>query len=1135
MALVASPAGAASPPQISLITGFQGTATVTVGHPKPAASAQISPTFASYIPATGDQIAASTNSGATFVYLIAGANSVSGEYGIPGGALIPGDAYLVAGNGTAGLVADPGGSATPLATDNSISPTSVAFDNNGNLVIAGSFGSGATSESATQVVAKTTGTFYGVAMTAGNLYTVAGVGLTGMPSTALPYPVGIAGYGVGVDSQGNIIIGSGGEVYMINEQATPVTRYGTTVPAHTVQLISGSGGGLGTCAPPASLPTQGSGTSYLQFPNPSIDANGNIFINDNQVPVQFGAGSGCVWLVPAQTGTAFGQSVVAGNMYPVAGNGGTTATSTSGISATSANVSTTSATSLDPAGNLLLASQGQGVNGTLPALQVVAATTGNYYSQNMTAGDIYTLAGGTATGTTIPGAASAFGLAGPTSLASDGLGNLFMTDGATASANLYEVTGGPTGPVAQPPTVTSINPSSGPEAGGTTVTITGTKLTGATAVAFGANPATNVTVNSATSVTAHSPAGTGTVNVTVTTPVGTSTGTAGQFTYNAPNTPTVTSINPTSGTSLGGTSVTITGTNLTGATAVNFGANPATNVTVVSATSVTATSPAGTGTVNVTVTTPNGTSTGNAGQFTYVVPAPTVTSINPTSGTSHGGTSVTITGTNLTGATAVNFGTNPATNVTVVSPTSVTATSPAGTGTVNVTVTTPGGTSTGNAGQFTYVVPAPAVTSINPTSGPQAGGTSVTITGTNLTGATAVHFGANAATGVVVNSATSVTAIAPAGTGTVNVTVTTPGGTSPGTAGQFTYVAPTAPAAPTNVIAAPGNGQASVSWTAPANGGSPITGYTVTGTPGGTCTTTGATSCTVTGLTNGTAYTFTVTATNTVGTGPASSPSNSVTPAVPTAQGYWEVGADGGIFTFGDAGFFGSMGGMHLNAPVVGMAATSDGQGYWEVASDGGIFTFGDAGFFGSEGGMHLNKPVVGMAATADGQGYWLVASDGGVFAFGDATFFGSKGGMPLNKPVVGMAATPDGQGYWLVASDGGIFTFGDATFFGSKGGMPLNRPVVGMAAAGANGYWLVASDGGIFAFGSATFLGSKGGQPLNAPVIGVAATNNHQGYWLGGADGGIFTFGNAGFLGSQGGMPLNAPVVGLAATPHPV
>ncbi len=81
------------------------------------------------------------------------------------------------------------------------------------------------------------------------------------------------------------------------------------------------------------------------------------------------------------------------------------------------------------------------------------------------------------------------------------------------------------------------------------------------------------------------------------------------------------------------------------------------------------------------------------------------------------------------------------------------------------------------------------------------------------------------------------------------------------------------------------------------------------------------------------------------------------------------------------------------------------------AAVDGGVFAQGDAAFWGSLGGIRLNQPVVGMAATPSGRGYWLVASDGGIFSFGDATFYGSIGGLRLNQPVVGMAATPSGPG----------------------------------------------------------------------------------------------------------------------------
>ena len=168
------------------------------------------------------------------------------------------------------------------------------------------------------------------------------------------------------------------------------------------------------------------------------------------------------------------------------------------------------------------------------------------------------------------------------------------------------------------------------------------------------------------------------------------------------------------------------------------------------------------------------------------------------------------------------------------------------------------------------------------------------------------------------------------------------------------------------------------------------------------------------------------------------------------------------------------------DTPVVGMASTPDGKGYWLVASDGGIFTFGDAGFFGSEGGAPLHDPVVGMASTPDGKGYWLVAADGGIFTFGDAGFYGSTGALTLNSPVVGMASAPTGKGYWLVAADGGIFTFGDASFYGSEGGAALPAPVVGMASAPTgDGYWLV--------------TGSQ--LPLAGKVVGIDPGHNGLNY----------------------------------------
>ena len=176
----------------------------------------------------------------------------------------------------------------------------------------------------------------------------------------------------------------------------------------------------------------------------------------------------------------------------------------------------------------------------------------------------------------------------------------------------------------------------------------------------------------------------------------------------------------------------------------------------------------------------------------------------------------------------------------------------------------------------------------------------------------------------------------------------------------------TTPGAPSSVTASGGNDSATVHWVAPSsNGFSAITGYVITVVSTGAQVVAGAVDhATVGGLTNNVPYTFTVAAVNAAGAGPASA---ATTPVRPQPTGYWLVGSDGGIFSFGSSGYFGSTGALHLNAPIVGMASTPDGGGYWLVASDGGIFAFGDAAFYGSMGAKHLNAPIVGMAATPDG------------------------------------------------------------------------------------------------------------------------------------------------------------------------
>jgi hypothetical protein len=336
------------------------------------------------------------------------------------------------------------------------------------------------------------------------------------------------------------------------------------------------------------------------------------------------------------------------------------------------------------------------------------------------------------------------------------------------------------------------------------------------------------------------------------------------------------------------------------------------------------------------------------------------------------------------------------------------------------------------------VQPAPAVTSVSPTSGPIAGGTTVTVTGTNFTGATAVDFGATPGTGVVVNGAgTSLTVTSPAvSAGTVEVTVVTPEGTSATSAADsFTYfgiptvtgVAPrTGTTAGGNSVTVTGTNLAGA--TAVDFGPNPGTGVVANGA---------GTSLTVTSPA-GAKGTVDVTVVTPGGV-------SAVTAAdhfTYQSAGYWMVGADGSVFSFGGAPFEGSLPGLGVHVSnIVAIVPTGDSKGYWMIGSDGGVFAFGDAGFVGSLPGIHVHVTnIVGAVPTSTGKGYWMIGSDGGVFAFGDAGFVGSLPGLNVHiANVVGVVATSTGKGYWMVGSDGGVFAFGDAGFVGSIPGLGIH------------------------------------------------------------------------------------------------
>ncbi|MFI5977768.1 IPT/TIG domain-containing protein [Streptomyces sp. NPDC051452] len=325
-----------------------------------------------------------------------------------------------------------------------------------------------------------------------------------------------------------------------------------------------------------------------------------------------------------------------------------------------------------------------------------------------------------------------------------------------------------------PPVVSSVNPGQGPVSGGTTVVITGAGLTGATAVRFGSANASSYTVNSATQITAVTPAGsTGSVPVTVTSPSGTSNTTV-TFTYTS-SPPTVTGVSPSSGATSGGTVVTVTGTNFSGAGQVRFGSVNASSFSVVSPTQITAVSPPGiAGSVPVTVTTPAGSSAAAPESYFFYAAVPALTALSPTAGPAAGNNTVTLTGSNLLNTTGVRFGTQFA-SFTVVSSTEIAATPPPGAGQIAVTVTTPGGSS--NSLFYAYVS-APTLSSVFPSSGPASGTTVVTLTGTGLATTTDVKVD-GVGTGFTVVSDTQVTAVVPTGaTGDAAIRATTAGGTS---------------------------------------------------------------------------------------------------------------------------------------------------------------------------------------------------------------------------------------------------------------------------------------------------------------------------------------------------------------------
>ncbi len=397
--------------------------------------------------------------------------------------------------------------------------------------------------------------------------------------------------------------------------------------------------------------------------------------------------------------------------------------------------------------------------------------------------------------------------------------------------------------------------------------------------------------------------------------------------------------------------------------------------------------------------------------------------------------------------------------------------------------------------------PFPIVAGISPSRGGTSGGTTVTITGSDFSGASSVTIGGVPATGVTVVSQSEITAVVPAhGPGTVDVVVTTPNGTSAvSCADQYRFGTPTGAgywiADVTGDVFACGD-------TSPLGS---LSQLDPSSPPGG------ANAAYLSGLIVSLAIT-------------------------PDARGYWLTDTSGNVYAFGDAAYRGSIsqldpaaqpGGANaatLPAPVVSMAATPDGRGYWYVDTSGDVYSFGDASYLGSisqldpaaqPGGANaatLPAPVVSMAATPDAKGYWMIDDAGDVYSFGDASYQGSIGQLSptaapgganaahLAHPMVEVCATPDAKGYWMIDDAGDVYSFGDASYQGSIGQLSPTA-----APGGANA------------------------AVLSAPIVSMTPTSGGGGYWMLSANGGVFSFGNAGFAGSVADLSGIQRTVGIA------
>jgi len=330
------------------------------------------------------------------VWLVAGRTRT-----LYGRAMTAGDAYAVAGTGHAGFSGDGG----PAAKARLNFPSGAARDGAGNLVIADS------DNNRIRVVAASTGTFYGQAMTTGDIYTVAGTGKRGSSGDGGPAAsakVNIPA-GVNVDGVGNVVFADlGGQRIRVIAASTGMF-YGRAMTAGDIYTVAGTGvfGFSGDGGPATS--------ARLRDPEgAAADQAGNLVIADSF--------NNRIRVVAASTGMFYGRAMTAGDIYTVAGTG-PAGFSGDGGPAASAELNFPSAAAADQAGNLVIADEDNN------RVRVVAGSTATFYGQTMTAGHIYTVAGTGLFGFSGDGGpATSAELGSPRDVAADGSGDLLIAD-----------------------------------------------------------------------------------------------------------------------------------------------------------------------------------------------------------------------------------------------------------------------------------------------------------------------------------------------------------------------------------------------------------------------------------------------------------------------------------------------------------------------------------------------------------------------------------------------------------------------------------------------------------------------------------------------------------------------------------